>query len=325
MTIKEYMSICRDFAADTADWGNLDPHHYYNATDSGWRETPDGDDGGGIDCSWAFGLPPAEITEQVARQKYLERYREMMTLADDDEWDDEQRAWITEMYEDASEPHDITRVRARDNLTWTLDDAGMLTITGTGAMTNWDWDDPPWYGLRESIKAVVIDDGVTSIGDYAFYNCIALKHVTLPDGVTSIGARAFADCSALKSVTIPDGVTSIGDYAFYNCIALKHVTLPDGVTSIGDGAFYYCKALTSVEIGSGVTSIGYGAFSDCSALTSVTLPDSVTSIGARAFANCSALTSVTLPDSVTSIGARAFANCSALKDVYYGGTKAQKI
>ena len=159
---------------------------------------------------------------------------------------------------------------------------------------------------------------VTSIGDYAFYNCYRLTSVTIPNSVTSIGNQAFDHCSGLTSVTIGSGVTSIGNSAFYGCSGLTSVTIPNSVTSIRDYAFMYCSGLTSVTIPNSVTSIGNYAFSMCSGLTFVTIPNSVTSIGNHAFRYCFGLTSVTIPNSVTSIGDEAFYDCSGLTSVTIG-------
>ncbi|MBR0064693.1 MAG: leucine-rich repeat domain-containing protein, partial [Paludibacteraceae bacterium] len=124
-----------------------------------------------------------------------------------------------------------------DNLTWNLTD-GVLTISGTGKMTDFSYPDyGPWYSSRSSIKTVNIGDGVTSIGDDAFYNCSALTSVTIGNSVTSIGNYAFYECRSLTSVTIPNSVTSIGDGAFYNCSSLTSVTIPNSVTTIGEYAF----------------------------------------------------------------------------------------
>lgn len=116
---------------------------------------------------------------------------------------------------------------------------------------------------------------------------------TLAEGVTSIGDRAFYECYKLTNITIPDSVTSIGAYAFYNCYGLTSVTIPDSVTSIGDYVFDGCSSLTSVTIPNSVTSIGNDAFSNCYGLTSVTIGNSVTSIGDYTFYNCSSLTNIT--------------------------------
>ena len=173
----------------------------------------------------------------------------------------------------------------------------------------------------KSLTKVTIPEGVTSIGVSAFQSCISLTEVNIPKSVETIGDEAFQSCDSLTEVTIPEGVTSIGMYAFQFCNSLTEVTIPEGVTSIGDGAFEGCRSLTEVTISEGVTSIGVSAFAYCSSLTEVTIPKSVTSIGGSVFEGCSSLTEVTIPKSVTSIKSHAFYNCGALATVYYGGTQ----
>ncbi len=181
------------------------------------------------------------------------------------------------------------------NLTWKLDADGTLTISGTGAMKNYDYNDNPSPVYNNSnVKKVVIEDGVTSIGNSAFNECISLTSITIPDSVTSIGTYAFSGCRSLTSITIPDSVTSIGAYAFQSCSNLTSITIPDSVTSIGASAFNSCSGLTSITIPDSVTSIGNFAFSYCISLTSITIPDSVTSIGSYAFYNCKNLTTISL-------------------------------
>nr|WP_316620553.1 leucine-rich repeat protein [uncultured Ruminococcus sp.] len=204
--------------------------------------------------------------------------------------------------------------------TWTLDDNGTLTISGNGAMR--DYSSKYSYGTSitiapwgDNIKTVVIEGGVTSIGEYAFEYCTGLTSVTIGNSVASIGDYAFYKCTGLTSVTIPDSVTSIGSSAFSGCAGLTSVTIGNSVTSIGSYAFNDCTGLTSVTIPDSVTSIGSSAFSGCTGLTSVTIPDSVTSIGDYAFNYCTGLTSVTIPDSVTSIGYSAFCGGTGLTSV----------
>ena len=210
------------------------------------------------------------------------------------------------------------------NVMWTLDSDGVLTISGAGAMDDghnnsispWTFTDyAPWYEKRDNITTAVINNGVASIGNYAFYKCANLTSVTIPDSVASIGEWAFADCASLTSVTIPDSVTSIGWEAFWGCASLTSVTISNSVTYINDFAFADCTSLTSVMIPDSVTRIGGNAFSGCASLTSVTIPDSVTSIGASAFYGCASLTSVTIPNSVTRIDASAFYGCASLTSV----------
>ena len=215
-----------------------------------------------------------------------------------------------------------------DNLTWKLED-DTLTISGSGAMTDWDYvSGVPWHSNRDKIKKVQIGKGVTSIGKDAFDGCSSLTSVTIPDGVTSVGNSAFEDCSSLTSVTIGNGVTSIGGVAFSGCSSLTSVYISDvSAWCKIDFGFYNANPLsyahnlylngalvTELVIPDSVTSIGEDAFFDCSSLTSVTIPDSVTSIGSGAFYDCSSLTSVIIGNSVTSIGRGAFSGCDSLTE-----------
>ncbi|MBQ8136991.1 MAG: leucine-rich repeat protein, partial [Clostridia bacterium] len=180
---------------------------------------------------------------------------------------------------------------------------GVLTISGDGPMPY----PVPWYTEHSSIMKVVIEDGLTSICRYAFFDCSNLTSVTIPESMTSIGDSAFANCSSLSSVTIPKSVTHIGDNAFNNCRALTDVVIPGNVMSIGNSAFVNCWSLTTVSFENGVTSIGNDAFYNCKSLKSVTIPESITSIGSAAFSNCALLTTVIGPFDVP------------MKEYYYGG------
>ncbi len=169
---------------------------------------------------------------------------------------------------------------------------GTLTVSGTGAMADYNItpysNTAPWYSSRTYITSIVISEGVTHIGDYAFHECTnaSLSSITIPESMTSIGQYAFYS-TCLASVTIPASVTNIGESAFNNCSNLTSVTFANGskLGSIGPSAFSY-TGLTSVTIPSGVTSIGNYAFSCCTSLASVTIPSSVTSIGTNAFYGC---------------------------------------
>ena len=179
------------------------------------------------------------------------------------------------------------------NLTWKLDADGTMTISGTGTMKNYNRNSPVY--MNSKVKKVVIENGVTSIGNFAFYNCTSLTSITIPDSVTSIGEDAFSYCTSLTSITIPNSVTSIGNYAFSYCGGLISITIPDSVTSIGEWAFKECTSLTSITISSSVTSIGAYAFAGCTSLTSITIPDSVTSIKAyAAFNGCTSLKTISM-------------------------------
>ena len=128
----------------------------------------------------------------------------------------------------------------------------------------------PYLFSETLVTSVDINNLVTSIGEYAFYQCTYLTSVTIPDSVTTIGGRAFMKCLSLPNITIPDGVTTIGDATFHSCDALTSVTIPDSVTTIGDIVFYTCTNLTSVTFGNSLTSIGYHVFEYCENLTSIT-------------------------------------------------------
>ena len=176
---------------------------------------------------------------------------------------------------------------------------------------------------KNGVGVITFDGDVTTIGDYAFYNCKALTSVTIPDSVTTIGDYAFIYCYALKSVTIPDSVTTIGGGAFAFCYALTSVTIPDSVTTIERYAFLGCDALkafygkfASADNRCLIVDGVLNSFAIGCGLTTYSIPNSVTTIGVRAFEHCSALTSVTIPDSVTTIGDYAFYGCDALKEVY---------
>ena len=234
------------------------------------------------------------------------------------------------------------------NVTWSFDsDTGELLISGTGAMNSYSSSSTaPWYSYKDKIKKVTIEDGVTSIGWYAFWNCTSLTSITIPGSITSIGDSVFRDSTGLTSITIPDSVTSIGSDAFSGCTSLTSITIPGSITSIDDSVFRGCTGLTNITIPEGVTSIGQYAFEGCTGLTNITIPDSVTSIGSDAFSgcaglksvtignsvtsigwyafyHCTSLTSITIPDSVTSIRQYAFDICSNLKTVYYTGNIAK--
>ena len=156
------------------------------------------------------------------------------------------------------------------HLIWSLSCDGVLTIRGTGAMADWSNSSrAPWYNSRSSITSVVIDDGVTSIGSWAFYNCKALTSITIPNSVTTIGNYAFNNCSKLASVTLPNNLTTINDGVLSNCSALTNITIPDGVTTIGFSAFGSCTSLTSVTIPNSVNSFGNQVLYGCLALKDI--------------------------------------------------------
>ena len=205
-----------------------------------------------------------------------------------------------------------------ENVKWTLDDRGTLTISGEGPMATAEYNSP--FNSNSNIKKVIIQSGVTSIDDLAFFNCSKLKSVTIAGSVESIGHHAFDNCSRLSSVEISDGVKSIGDYAFASCVFLDNVTIPGSVESIGSSSFSSCTYLKTFNILDGVKSIGSSAFSGCGNLTGITIPGSVQDIGMQAFSGCAGLKDLTICEGAGNIGDYAFSQCLSLEKVDVPGS-----
>jgi len=157
-----------------------------------------------------------------------------------------------------------------ENLTWTLDNNGTLTISGTGAMNDYGPNSfPPWNSQKRNIRTLVIQNEVTTIGNYAFSGFESITSLTIPNSVITIGDEAFSGCHSLTLVTIPNSVTTIGYSAFYMCNSLTSLTIPNSVTTIRDLTFSDCFGLISLTIPNSVTTIGYQAFSYCTGLTDI--------------------------------------------------------
>ena len=218
---------------------------------------------------------------------------------------------------------------------------------GTAEVTYRDEGGNSYSGAVAIPTLIIFNDKnyrVTSIGDYAFFNCSGLTSITLTNSMTSIGPYAFSGCSSLSYIIIPNGVTSIGYSAFINCSGLTIILIPNSVTSIGSGVFDGCTSLlyneykdayylgnnenpylilikpktrdiTACELNERCKIIYENAFRRCSSLTAITIPERVTTIGIRAFYDCSNLTSITIPESVTSIGNYGFYGCSSLTSI----------
>ena len=199
-----------------------------------------------------------------------------------------------------------------DNLNWEFNDQnGTLTITGSGDMFDYEWTgNEDWQPFRSQIKAVLLPDGLTSVGQCAFIRFPITGNVAIPTGVTRIGDGAFNDCD-MSAVTIPDSVKTIGYGAFCSCDNLTEIKIPAGITEIGEEVFASCTGLNAVTIPGNIQAIGNRAFQSCTGLKSVTFPDSVTIIGDNAFCG-TGLERVTIGANVTNVGFKAFADCSAL-------------
>ena len=231
---------------------------------------------------------------------------------------------------------------------------GVLTFTTSKsleAMPDYDTKYPPWDAVNKSIISVVIENSVSSIGKYAFYDCINLTSVTIPNSVTSIEELAFASCKNLISITLPNSVKSIGSSALSGCAKLSSITIPNAVSYIGENAFSNCTRLSAINVNADnptyssdagvfynknkttiilypqmknnntysisgtVTTIEKNAFFGCKKLTSITIPNSVKTIGEYAFGDCGNLSSLAIPASVNKIETNAFYNCLSLQNV----------
>ena len=201
-----------------------------------------------------------------------------------------------------------------EGVTWSYDETTQtLTFSGVGEMDNGDLGDlVPWEELCEQILYIVIEDGITSICDYAFEGTTQLKGISIPDSVTSIGESAF-ERSSLTQIELHDGITYIGRSAF-EWSGLEEVTVPAGVQELHFGVFRKCGNLKSAALPEGLTTIDGDAFSDCTALQSIIIPDSVT-VMEDAFVRCSALEQITLGKSVTYISKSCFQDCTALREI----------
>ena len=199
-------------------------------------------------------------------------------------------------------------------LTWSLSN-DTLTISGEGEMPNYgDYFGAfsPWFDYRKLINSVVIENGVISIGDCAFWSCTNLTSITIANSVTRMGDQAFAYCKSLTEIEIPDSIQKIERLTFYRCTGLSSINIPYGVVTIENSAFEECVNLTSINLPNSLINIEFWAFYACTSLTSITLPENITNIGAAAFSYCTSLASIFIPKSVTNIGSSIFSNCTSL-------------
>ncbi len=203
-----------------------------------------------------------------------------------------------------------------DNLVWKFDvDTCTLTISGTGDMPDHSKVARPWQEYHNAIKKVVIEDGVTSVGNKSFYSISDLVEVELADTITTIGDYAFHFCRRLKTVKLPANLTAIGKSAFASCNLLSEVEFNDNLKTIGGWAFNYCYYLTSAILPESVESIGTSAFLECTRLTTVVILDSVTTVGDYAFKGCKQLKNVTLSKNLEAITFEMFQDCSSLESI----------
>ncbi|MBR4991013.1 MAG: leucine-rich repeat protein [Oscillospiraceae bacterium] len=211
---------------------------------------------------------------------------------------------------------DIIGGNCGENLKWSLDSIGVLTIWGTGALESYFTNnEAPWSGRKDSVVQLVVDMGVTTIGSSAFSGCGNLINASLPDGISRIGNSAFYNCNSLEEISIPSSVTYIGSATFQGCSSLTSITIPNGITEIGGNLFAGCSSLTNIFIPESVTTIKSGAFDGCTNLSSINIPDGVTSIGYYAFHNCVNLTNINLPSNLEEIDKYTFMGCTGLTTI----------
>ena len=240
------------------------------------------------------------------------------------------------------------------NLTWKLNSAGVLTISGSGPMDDFRYGTAPWKDQNDDIKSVVIEDGVTSVGDSAFYWCRELTNVTLPDTLTVIADQAFESCNKITTVKMSKNVESIGSWAFYGCDSLMSIELPDTLKRIEDLAFHDCKSLTVLNIPASVEYINEDrTFAGSNKLTAInvaegnpyymsvdgvlynkdqttlivypagktgrsfTIPETVKKVNGYAFYWNGIIESISVPGSVETIGGDAFAGCKKLTSISF--------
>lgn len=205
------------------------------------------------------------------------------------------------------------------SLTWSFAD-GRLTISGSGDMTDYDQSNmAPWYSFRDQITSLSLPEGLTSVGDLAFYDCLSLTAVTIPASVTDIGELAFCQCTSLTLLVLNNGLRSIGRGAFELCYNLQDLRLPSTLTTLGENAFCRCASLRYVTVPESVTNMGSGVFSYCSRLIRAEILAPLPALPAWSFHGCTNLTSVVMADVTGSVGSQAFSGCEKLNTVYYGG------
>jgi len=244
---------------------------------------------------------------------------------------------------------------AEGDWTWSFE-KGVLRISGTGNMRNFEWNESPWYDQRNAVAKVIVEEGITGIGDWAFAYCENVSSVHLPNTLEYIGSNAFFDChNKLASIDIPQGVVYIGRDAFCRCWSIENISIPSSVKTIVENPFACCtkvkrltvddnnpyfkvvdgilfskdmktlicylptNSIANYTIPHGVTTIGNDAFFECRNLKSIVIPEGVTDIGFCAFIYCYNLERISIPLSVNYIGSSAFASCDNLS-IYYAGS-----
>lgn len=228
---------------------------------------------------------------------------------------------------------------AGNSVFWSISSDGKtLTLSGSGSTYDFGSITQGWINYGDTIETVIVEEGVTYLGNYIFSDFYNLKNVTLPSTLTYVGYYAFNGCHSLSEIYIPASVKTIGDSAFYDCYALKKVSLceglsylgasafnncnsletviiPDSVTTMGDYCFAYCGSLKSADIGDGISQIPNYCFRECSSLVDVKFGTGLKNFGNSSFYYCTSLKSLKIPEGVTELGDFAFQYCTQLENV----------
>jgi hypothetical protein len=261
-----------------------------------------------VNKKWGFLTVKKEGTVTITATSEDGGYTASMRVIVDDSAED---AWENVSYSEA-----VASGTCGDDVSWSLNVNGVLHIYGSGEMADYTYaDSTSPFCHNEDIKRVIIDEGVTGIGNYAFKYCSSLTSINIPESITSIGKGSFYYCSSLTCINIPESVTSIGYGAFEYCQKLINISVPQDVRIIDCYTFKGCSSLTSVSIPESVTRIEYNAFSGCSSLTYVNIPEGVKGIATATFENCDSLISVSMPERLELINEYAFKNCSSLTSI----------
>lgn len=221
----------------------------------------------------------------------------------------------------------IPRAKAEDisgncgkDAAWTLN-AGVLTVSGSGVIEDYsEMNRAPWYKYRQTISRIVVSDGITHIGSYAFADMTLITSAQLPDSAKEIGSQAFYNCNSLEIIDIGKGVSEIGSSAFNRCWSLKAIWLPGSLQTIREMAFYRCESLRHITVPASVSTMEPRVFAYASGLQSATILANIGQLPYWTFYGCNNLRSVSLSSGITDIGVSAFENCNTLTDVKYGGS-----
>lgn len=249
-----------------------------------------------------------------------------------------------------------------DNVEWFIDlNTNTLYISGKGSMADCGmYEKSPWAAYKSSFDKVVVEQGITDLGLYAFHNQTNITSLTLPASVTKIDSYAVYNCTGLKELhvadlsvwcsidfgayehsplyyagelyvgdelvtdlVIPSNITTVKAYSFLGCTSIKNLTIPDTVTAISDSSFYGCTSLENITFSKNMTAICDRAFYGCTSLEKVVIPENIKTISFAAFRNCSGLKRIVIPATVTSFGSSVFKDCTALTIYGYKGSKAE--